>query len=222
MRLLRLACFVEISRRPIDSTRTPSPNQLFRGFDVPSTALVRWQNDRTPRLAEMDAHCDRLLSAPPPPPLLAQESLQGYVMLLSGHFQGFCRDLYTECAQLCAAVVPPGLRATVQAQFSAELRLDNKNPTVETIRSDFERFGFALNLPAADPANALRVTHLGHLNYWRNASAHQKSLPPPLGVPPILTLPDIRNWRMSFGGLAVSIDGIMYQQLLRILGSAPW
>jgi hypothetical protein len=175
-----------------------------------------------PRLAETDAHCSALLAAAPPHPLLAQESLQGYVMLLSGHFQGFCRDLYTECTQVCAATVPPDLRATIQAQFAAELKLNAANPTVPNIRKDFERFGFLLDLAAADPANPARLTHLGHLNYWRNAAAHQRATPPPAGVPPALVLGDVQNWRSSCDGLATSLDHIMDGELLRILGAAPW
>lgn len=140
-------------------------------------------------------------------------------MLLSGHFQGFCRDLYTECSQICAAALPAGLEAAVQAQFGAELRLNSGNPTVENIRRDFERFGFLLDLPGSHPT---RVTHLGHLNYWRNAAAHQRAAPPPAGVPATLTLPDIQAWRASCDGLATSLDARMYAELVRILGTAPW
>jgi hypothetical protein len=143
-------------------------------------------------------------------------------MLVSGHFQGFCRDLYTECAQLCTATVPASLRATVQAQFAAELKLSTANPTVENLRKDFERFGFVLDLAAADPTNAVRITQLGHLNYWRNAVAHQKATPPPPGVPPALLLADVQAWRGACDGLARSLDAIMYQELSRILGAAPW
>jgi len=198
---------------------------------VPSAALTRWQTDRLSRLGQLDAHCSALLAPPPAtpappalptPPLLAQESVQGYVMLVSGHFQGFCRDLDTECAQLITAAVPVGLRPTVQAQCAAELKLNVGNSTVESIRRDFERFGFLLDLPGADPANPLRLTHLGHLNYWRNAAAHQKATPPPAGVPAVLTLPDIQTWRASCDGLATSLDGIMHRELSRILGAAPW
>lgn len=140
-------------------------------------------------------------------------------MLLSGHFQGFCRDLYTECSQICAAAVPASLKATVQAQFASELKLNMGNPTVENIRKDFERFGLLLNLAGTHP---IRVTHLGHLNYWRNAAAHQKASPPPPGLPATLILSDVQNWRASCDGLATSLDAIMYRELLRILGTAPW
>jgi hypothetical protein len=143
-------------------------------------------------------------------------------MLLSGHFQGFCRDLYTECSQVCAAAVPAGLLGAVQRQFATELKLNSGNPTVENIRKDFERFDILLDLAGADPANPARMTHLGHLNYWRNAVAHQKATPAPTGVPAVLTLADVRAWRTSCDGLATSLDGIMQGEMYRILGVAPW
>jgi hypothetical protein len=174
------------------------------------------------RLGHTDAHCAALLAAVGAPSLLAEESLQAYVMLVSGHFQGFCRDLYTECSQICARTAPAGLRPAMYAQFAAELRINIGNPTVENIRKDFERFGFFLDLASADPANPVRITHLGHMNYWRNAVAHQKPTPSPAGVPPILALAGIQAWRASCDGLATSLDGIMYAQLLRMLGVAPW
>jgi hypothetical protein len=185
---------------------------------MPSAALTRWQNDRMLRLTEMDTHCVDAAARVPPNPLLAEESLLGYAMLLSGHFQGFCRELYKECSQLVAASVPPALRVTVDTQFSAELSLNSGNPTVDTIRKDFERFGFTLDF-AADPVNGPRVTHLGELNKWRNAIAHQKP-GPPRGVPP-LTLAGVQAWRVSCNGLAIWLDGIMYNEMSRLLGAAP-
>jgi hypothetical protein len=143
-------------------------------------------------------------------------------MLLSGHFQGFCRDLYTECAQACVAAVVAGLQPALQAQFTAEIRLNTGNPTLENIRRDFERFGFLLDLPRADPLNPMRLTHLGHLNFWRNTVAHQKATPPPPSVPALLDLTDVQTWRASCAGLATSLDGIMHGVLGRMLGVAPW
>lgn len=192
---------------------------------MPSAALTRWQIDRMTRLAHSDMHCAGLfapLAAPGMTPPLAQESLQGYVMLISGHFQGFCRDLYTECAQLCAAAVPAAMQTTIQAQFLAELALDRGNPTNTSIRKDFERFSFLLDLGGEDPLNPQRLTHLGHLNYWRNHVAHQRSSPPPAGVPAVLALGVVQSWRASCDGLATSLDAIMKRELTRILGADPW
>ena len=186
---------------------------------MPSASLLHWQNDRMPRLAAMDAHCVAAAALAPPNPHLAEESLRSYVMLLSGHFQGFCRDLYTECSQVLVLSLAAGVQATVQSQFSAELKLNSFNPTVDTIRKDFERFGFTLDFDA-EPANSPRVTHLGQLNKWRNAIAHQKASAP-TGVPP-LTLPAVQAWRVSCDGLATWLDSIMYNEMQRILGAAPW
>jgi len=83
----------------------------------------------------------------------------------------------------CAAAVPATMRTTTQAQFAAGLALNTGNPTNENIRKDFERFSFLLDLDGAAPGNPQRLTHLGHLNYWRNHVAHQKATLPPAGVP---------------------------------------
>ena len=83
----------------------------------------------------------------------------------------------------------------------------------------FERFGFTLDF-RSDAANLPRLTYLGHLNIWRNNVAHKKARPP-TGVPP-LTIAAVQNWRRSCDGLATWLDAIMYQELQRILGAAPW
>jgi hypothetical protein len=189
---------------------------------VSSAAFTRWQNDRMPRLDEVEAHCAALLTLVPPNPTFLDETLRGFVLHLSAHFQGFCRNLYTECSQIWIAAIAEGLKATAQAQFSAQLALEKGNPTYDNIKRDFNRFGFLLDLQAAQPAGPQQVTDLAHLNDWRNRAAHQGTRPPGVGVPAALTLPIIRGWRRSCDGLAVSLDVIMSAELLRIVGAAPW
>jgi hypothetical protein len=77
-------------------------------------------------------------------------------------------------------------------------------------------------LQAAHPAGPQRITVLGHLNEWRNRAVHQGTQPVGGGVPAVLTLPLVQGWRASCDGLAASLDGIMYAELLRIMGVAPW
>jgi hypothetical protein len=172
-----------------------------------------------PRLAEVDSQCSAALALVPPRPNLADENLRAFVLLLSAHFQGFCRDLYTECAVIVVAKVRPSLRALLQRQLTANRALDHGNPNVKNIRDDFERFDFHLDLAAADPANPARITHLGELNRWRNIAAHHGTAP--TGLAP-LTLPAIQAWQSACNGLAVSLDLIMYNQLRRTLRRAPW
>jgi hypothetical protein len=175
-----------------------------------------------PRLSEVDAHCAAVLALVPPNPTFLDEALRGFVLHLSAHFQGFCRDLYTECSQVWIAAIPTGLKATAQAQFSARLALARGNPSYDNIKRDFNRFGILLNLQAAHPAGPQQVTDLGHLNEWRNKAAHQGTHPLGGGVPAALTLPIVQGWRGSCDGLAISLDGIMHVELVRIMGVAPW
>ena len=189
---------------------------------MPSAAFTRWQNDRTPRLNEVDAHCAAVLALVPANPTFLDETLRGFVLHLSAHFQGFCRDLYTECSQIWIAAIPAGFQATAQAQFFAQLALEKGNPSHDDIKRDFSRFGFLLNLPAAHPAGTQQLTDLGHLNDWRNKAAHQGTQPLGGGVPAALTLPIVQGWRASCDGLATSLDGIMRVEMLRIMGVAPW
>src|ERR1700682_1305050 len=175
-----------------------------------------------PRLNEVDAHCAAVLALVPPNPTFLDETLRGFVLHLSAHFQGFCRNLYTECSQIWIGAIPAGYQATAQAQFSAQLALEKGNPSYASIRKDFNRFWFLLDLRAAHVANPQRLTDLGHLNDWRNKAAHQGTQPLGGGVPAVLTLPIVQGWRASCDALATSLDGIMRAELLRIMGVAPW
>jgi hypothetical protein len=187
---------------------------------MPSTSLRQWQNDRMPRLAEVDKQCATSVAAIPPNIHLIDENLRGYVVLLSAHFQGFCRDLYTEGAQVIASRIRSTLRLLIQDQFSAHRKLDHGNPNMDNVAKDFDRFGFDLRTKVnTDPANMPRQRHLATLNQWRNVAAHQ-GLPTAAAGP--LTLPLLQTWRNSCDGLATSLDDIMYNQLRRILRRAPW
>jgi RiboL-PSP-HEPN len=194
--------------------------RLVDFLTMPSRALQQWSNDRMPRLGEIDAHCHRIFSGAPPLPLLAEESLRGYVALLSAHFQGFCRDLYAESAQVVASKVRSSLRLLVQTQFTTKLKLDHGNPNMQNIAEDFDRFGFnLLSIARLHVDFATRRNHLSQLNKWRNAVAHHG--PAPHGVPP-LTLVLVREWRNSCAGLATQLTDILYSQLRRILRRNPW
>ncbi len=185
---------------------------------MPSASLQHWINDRVPRLMEIKAQCAASQALALPNPRLREENLRGYIVPLSAHFQGFCRDLYTESAQITAFRVRATLRILIQAQFTAHRVLDNGNPNLQNVRKDFERFGFRLNLADAEPGNPARLQHLGELNKWRNIAAHYGTVPP-AGLP---SLTELHNWTNSCNGLAASLDGIMYNELRRILRRALW
>jgi hypothetical protein len=184
---------------------------------MPSASLIQWRNERMPRLHHVDLQCAESLAAPAPIPHLIDENLRGYVLLLSAHFQGFCRDLCTEAAVAVASKVRLGLRPLIERHFTAHRALDRGNPTVENLRTDFERFGITLGL-AADPTNVPRLHHLAAMLRWRNVAAHYGSIP--AGVP--LSLPSLQAWRGSCDGLAASLDAILYNHLRKLFRRPPW
>ena len=144
------------------------------------------------------------------------------VLHLSAHFQGFCRDLYTECSQIWIAAIPLEFQATAQSQFSAQLALEKGNPSYDNIKKDFNRFGRSLNLQAAHPLGPQRLTELAHLNDWRNKAAHQSTQPLGAGVPQTLTLPIVQGWKNTCDEIAITVDGVMRAELFRIMGVPPW
>ena len=189
---------------------------------MPSAALTCWQVDRMSRLNEVEAHVAYVLALGPPNLTFLDESLRGFVLHLSAHFQGFCRDLYSECSQTWIAAIPASFQPTAQAQFSTQLALEKGNPNHNNIKRDFDRFGIQVDLQAAHPTGSRRVTDLGHMNEWRNKAAHQGNQPLGGGVPVALALPIVQSWKASCDGLATSLDGIMRSEMLRIMGVVPW
>lgn len=183
---------------------------------MPSASLTHWTADRLTRLRSVDAHAAAVAAAPSDP-YLADELLRGLVVLASAHFQGFCRDLYTEAVGVVVSKVRPGLRFAVQNQFTSAYALGHGNPTLANIRADFGRFGFTLDF-AADPANGLRLQHLAELNRWRNIVAHGADLPPG-GLPTPAT---VRGWVGSCDGLATALDRLVYNALRKLLRRVPW
>ena len=185
---------------------------------MPSASLQYWLNDRLLRLHEIEIQCAASQALVPSNLRLQEENLRGYIVLLSAHFQGFCRDLYTESAQIICRRVRVTLRILIQAQFTVNRALDHGNPILQNLKKDYERFGFKLDLAAADPANAARLQGMAELNKWRNIAAHHGTVPPS-GLP---SLADLSDWKNSCNSLASSLDGIMYKELRWVLRRAPW
>ena len=165
-------------------------------LSMSSASLLVWNGDRANRLNGIEAQC---AAVPLADAVHLDECLRGFVMHLSAHFQGFCRDLYFKCSQVCSLAVPAGIRLLAQKQFTASLALEKGNPSHENLVRDFSRFGFDLSFTAAHVAehlaNGPRITALGHLQAWRNRAVHQGTSPLGGGVPAALTLPLIRDWR---------------------------
>jgi hypothetical protein len=147
-----------------------------------------------------------------------------YAVLVASQFQGFCRDLHTECVNhLAAAITIPGLRAIVRAEWLWSRQLARGNATAASIGSDFGRLGvdFWIEVDAYDPGCVGRRVLLGDLNAWRNAIAHQDFNPALVGNA-ALRLTAVRRWRRACGGLAVAFDEVMRRHLRTVTGLSPW
>jgi hypothetical protein len=147
-------------------------------------------------------------------------------VLLSSHFQAFCRNLHTECVDhLVAPVVSIDLRVMYHFSLVLNRKLDRGNPNSGNIGSDFGRLD-PLFWPSIDthrPQNTARRTLLDELNEWRNAIAHQVFAPAMLrGGRPTLPLAQVQTWRRACEGLARSIDQVMRAPILAKTGTAPW
>lgn len=150
---------------------------------------------------------------------MADEHLRAYVTLLNAHFQGFCRDLYTEASlKVVSRIRQVRLRPIVQAQFSTGLKLEKGNPTLDVLAEDFGRFGIA-DLKAAvgiaPPADA----HKGRLKAMsacRNKCAHGEPM-----IPELL-LANIQAWRTSCDWIASRLNAVVYDRLWASFRAAPW
>jgi len=189
---------------------------------MPSRSLTVWLTDRRNRLNEIETACIGVATGAVPNSIFLEESLRGFVMHLSAHYQGFCRDLYHESTQLCVAAIPIALRSAAQTQFLSQLVLEKSNPSYENIRRDFNRFGFILNVQSMDSAASGFLTDSSHLNDWRNRAAHQAAHPFRGGVPNQLSLTLLQKWRMSCDRLTSLLDKALYDELTRLLGANPW
>jgi hypothetical protein len=153
-----------------------------------------------------------------------QQLNRAYAVLSSSEFQGFCRDLYSECMDHIVATAPAATRGVIRTQFLWGRSLDRGNPNAGGIGSDFGRFA----LPFWDEVydlhalNERRRALLHELIAWRNAIAHNDFDPAIFGPHPVLHLVEVRAWRSALNSLGRSFDVVMRNHLNGMLGADPW
>jgi hypothetical protein len=189
---------------------------------MPSNSLTKWRGARTDALNEIEnAHA--IVGGTARGRRYATRQINySYAALLSSHFQGFCRDLHSECIDHIVAATPAQLQAFLRVEFVWNRSLDKGNPHPGGIGSDFNRLGiqFWPSVSRRDARNVRRNQLLQELIDWRNAIAHQDF--DPVGGDPTLRLTDVRAWRRAVGALADDFDQTMYNYLAALLGGAPW
>lgn len=192
---------------------------------MPSASLQQWKSVRSGQLDEIEAAHASVGGTMRGRRFATQQINHAYAMLLSSQFQGFCRDLHSECVDCLVRVMSPvSFRRAVLEEFLLARKLDVGNPNPGNIGADFSRLGVDFwTLVYSDHAtNNTRREHLDVLNLWRNAIAHQDFDPGRLGPTMTLRLSTVRTWRKACDGLARTFDRVMHDYILRITGTSPW
>lgn len=189
-----------------------------------SHSLIRWNGERADALDEIENAHAIVGGTERGRRFATQQINYAYAALLSSHFQGFCRDLHSECIDLLIAIVPVQLKGLLRTEFTWNRSLDRGNPHPGVIGSDFNRLGvdFWAEAYAVDARNERRRELLQELIDWRNAIAHQDFDPVAPGGIPTLHLARVRAWRSAVHALARSFDQAMYNYLQGVVGTAPW
>jgi len=204
-----------------------------------SVALQEWQGTRSVQLDELDAAHGAVGGTGPGRRYATGQLNHAYAVAVASQFQGFCRDLHTESADVVADVIGSlGSAGSVDTAAVAGLvlnaltdnrPLDRGNAHSGSIGGSFESFdldiwGAARQL---DARTARRSVRLEQLNVWRNAIAHQdfdfsrRQLEVLAGMTR-LGLDEVRTFRSCCGQLAGTFDRVLARRLESIVGSRPW
>ena len=192
---------------------------------MPSKSLERWEKERAGELDELEAAHVAVGGSKRGRRFATQQVNHAYAVLLSSQFQGFSRDLHSECVDHIVQAAPASFfRQMLRQEFTLLRKLDKGNPSPENIAADFDRLGIGFweAVIARDQRNQFRREMLRELNSWRNAIAHQHFDPVALGGTTTLHLDRVRSWRRVCGKLARDFDEVMRRHLAAVVGSAPW
>lgn len=113
---------------------------------MPSGSLNRWNTERAARLNQFEA-AHHGLNANRGRRYATLQINHAYAVILSSQFQGYCRDLHSECVRNLSSkieivgVPPLALRDVLEAEFLFGRKLDQGNPNPSNLGSDFNRMG---------------------------------------------------------------------------------
>jgi len=190
-----------------------------------SVSLQTWMTTGMQALDQIENVHAQVGGAGPGRRYATEQINRAYVMLLSSHFQEFCRKLHAECVEyLVGTIVIVPVRRVLQTIAGHNLRLDWGNPNAGNIGIDFNAFGITFwpDVKAYDRRKETRHKALETLNLWRNAFAHNDFSKKELGGRKNVRLKEVKKWRSACNGLARSFDEVMRRHLRLWLGQSPW
>jgi hypothetical protein len=192
---------------------------------MPSPALTAWSTSSATALSQLEAAHRAVGGTRAGRRTNTLQLNYAYVLLLSAHFQAYCRALHSDSTQLLVEAIDPGIASVLDANLTFARQLDRGNAQPSAIGADFNRlvFEFWTVVKAADARNTARQRKLEDLNDWRNAIAHHDIETRRADLRPReVTLAACRSWRGALDGLANSFDRVLAAHLATLLGSRPW
>jgi hypothetical protein len=193
---------------------------------MPSNSYRIWRTTRAAALDEI-AEAHAAVGGPARGRRRATQQIKrAYAVLLAAEFQGFSRDLHTECVEHLLGVIapPPVLRLLLRGELMRGRQLDRGNAQPSSLGADFGRLDLAFwpALLVHDANSTAWRADLEALNEWRNAIVHQDFTSTRLGGIINLRITQVRRWRASCRRLARAFDEVMCGHLLALTGVSPW
>jgi hypothetical protein len=206
---------------------------------MPSVALLEWQGTRSRQLDELDVAHSAVGGTGPGRRYATRQLNHAYAVAIASQFQGFCRDLHSECADVVAnAIHSAGISSAMNSSAIADIaltaltrnrQLDRGNASPGSIGADFKSFDLDIwdTSNQLDARTAMRSRRLDQLNVWRNAIAHQdfdfsRHELGVLGNVTSLDLGRVRAFRSCCGQLAGTFDRVLSRYLEPLVGGQPW
>ncbi len=188
-----------------------------------SRSLKRWKEESAVALDRMEgAHRAIGGGAAGGRRYATQQISQSYLVLLSSHFQRFCRDLHSEAADHLLRSVDPKIHSIVYGALTTGRKLDQGNPNPGNLGADFGRLGMSFwpDVKGLHPRNERRVALLESMARWRNAIAHQDfvSQAQALAHRTEVTLSEVRTFRRACNELARHFDRAVVTFIKAIVG----
>jgi len=190
-----------------------------------SVSCHKWTNVRSKSLDEIERTHTAVEGIGRGRRYATQQINRAYAVLLAAHFQGYCRDLHSECLDhLVSSLIPTMIQPIVRAEFDLNRQLKAKNAQKGSIGSDFNRLGISFwkEVEAHNLAKSAHIALLAEMNEWRNAIVHEDYDPTKLGGTTTLQLTKVKKWRKACNKLARSFDAVMRQYVQSLIGSSPW
>lgn len=204
-----------------------------------SFAFQEWRHARGRRLDELDEAHAAVGSRRAGRRYATEQLDHAYVIAVASQFQGFCRDLHSEAADVVAqaigsasvmtAIDSEAITDIVLMALTRNRRLDRGNANSASIGADFRAFDLDI-LDAAGTLHtrtASRLRALEQLNVWRNAIVHQdfdlsrRQLAVVDGRRSV-GLAEARALRVACDQLAATLDDVLARHLAPIIGVRPW